>query len=173
MRIDDWRSGSVLLVCGSRSLEPDPQTPPGSPFWKRKAEAFELLTVEMREWLKAPGKHLVIHGGARGPDTWSQKLVELARKKPAWAERLHWASFCPDGWRHTSAGASERWSPKGVDPLQRNDFMLRFLEASVALGATVMALGVRDFTCPARRGGTGYTIAKAATMGIKTRLVEA
>ena len=167
-----WFCDNVLLVCGSRSLEPDPRTPPGDPSWQRKAQAFEALAEEMREWLKSPGLHLIIEGGAKGPDRWAKDLVDKALNKRAWAERIAYASYCPDGWCHTNLGRSWKWHPTGLHPLKRNEYMIQVASDAHARGAQAMVLAIRDTQTPPGKGGTSYTIKHAELIGLVARIVE-
>lgn len=167
-----WFCDNVLLVCGSRSLEPDPRTPPDDQAWSRRAQAFEALAEEMREWLKSPGLHLIIEGGAKGPDRWAKDLVDKALTKRAWAERIAYASYCPDGWCHTNLGRSWKWHPTGVHPMARNEHMARVVSDAMIGGAKTMTLGVLDAQCPPFRGGTRNMLRIAGAAGIVTRCVE-
>lgn len=121
-------SGNVWLITGSRSLSPDHRACPGtaaSEQWAKSciAEAFEKAGFGLYS--------TVIHGGAIGPDSWA---AEIAQERGCIVVR-----YDLDGWAYLHRNRTRRWRAKEgpcVNPLERNEAMIRAMVVSLELGAS-------------------------------------
>lgn len=145
---------TVLLVCGSRSLEHRGK--------KARAWADRILKEELKALL--PRKDAVISGGASGPDLWTRAMVmKLADKE----HLLHFVEFFANGCKLTWECAytentrhrtdTSRWYPITVtDPLLRNKEMATAVHRGVERGWKARVLALFDPRSPTH--GTEHMI---------------
>ena len=152
----------ILVVTGSRAFDVDDR----SRFWAKAA-----LTGSFVKYL--PG--LVVHGGARGPDTWAEELAawlglpravfELGGRAESKLPHLR----LPNSSRLLHG--ADRYRYPSADPLARNDTMIRWAADQAARGHVVWVVGLR---APwSSTGGTARTLAAARNMELAVEVFEA
>lgn len=145
---------TVLLVCGSRSLEHRGKK---ARSWANRILREELLALQ-------PRKDAVISGGAQGPDLWTRDMVmKLADKK----HLLHFVEFFANGCKLTWECAytentrhrtdTTRWYPiEPKSPLLRNMEMASSVERGVVRGWKARVLALLDPRSPTQ--GTAHML---------------
>ncbi len=124
----------ILVICGSRALDASPRPRR----WAKREIAAALARF-------APD--VVVHGFARGPDTWADELaacLELPRVHFALSVDRPWC-FDARGVGRLAKGA-ERYTYDGapkVKPLARNEAMMRWAADRSTEGHIVMVLALR------------------------------
>lgn len=108
---------------------------------------------------------LVVHGGARGPDTWADELAEYLLLPRVVFPLV--APGRPALWRGTRARAArdaERYAYDARDPLARNIAMARWGADRAAEGHHVEVLALTAPWSPTR--GTRHAMARAEEFGL-------
>lgn len=150
----------ILVVTGSRAFDVDPR----SRFWAKAA-----ITGSFANHI--PG--LVVHGGARGPDTYANELATwLGLPRVVFGLGVSGlAVLCyPDG-RARKINDAERYAFSGKDPLSRNDAMNRWAADQAARGHAVKVVGL---LAPwSNSNGTAYTLVSARNHDLDAETFEA
>ena len=150
----------ILVVTGSRAFDVDHR----SRFWAKAA-----ITGSFTNHL--PG--LVVHGGARGPDTWAEELAAWLGLPRVWFG-VGGAGLAvlrlPNGHARKINDA-ERYAYASRDPLARNDAMMRWAADQAARGHAVQVVGL---LAPwSKSNGTAYTLVSARNHDLTVETFEA
>lgn len=143
----------LLVVTGSRSLSSKP---------RGKQLALDALKGAL-EWLEEADEKLVMHGDAKGPDSWIDEVAIMKR----WGR----IAVLPDGRLKTNGSPSGEWASALAQsklgkaaPLARNVEIIRRALAYEDEGWEVSVTGLVDPASPTR--GTDHTLAQARDAGL-------